>query len=174
MIFKNFHEKSHYRYGDFQENRENSILGEFLKIRKWIFSQKLQFRLKNESLRFLGIQPSKRFSTGLLNSSFLMWKLSECHCSFGFICGRDKIWHDCYRHVMLRWLNIWNWLCFNCILRNEQFTQMIHIPVTMLVISSQQEVLKEQGITDRKDYKVSLFSPENWKIMSVDPCKEHL
>ena len=51
---------------------------------------------------------------------------------------------------------------------------MIHIPVTMLVISSQQEVLKEQGITDRKDYKVSLFSPENWKIMSVDPCKEHL
>ena len=53
MIFKIFHENSHYRNGHFQENRENHIKGEFVKIRKFtlviivmISPQKWQFGLK--------------------------------------------------------------------------------------------------------------------------------
>jgi len=35
MIFKNFHEKTHYRNDDFQENRENPIYGEFVEIHEF-------------------------------------------------------------------------------------------------------------------------------------------
>ena len=36
MIFKIFQENSHYRNGHFQENRENHLQGEFVKIRKFV------------------------------------------------------------------------------------------------------------------------------------------
>ena len=56
-----------------------------------------------------------------------------------------------------RWLNILNCLWSNSILRNEQFLQTIHILATMWVISSQQEVQKEQGITDRENFVYNQF-----------------
>ena len=56
MIFENFHENSHYRNGHFQENLENHMKGEFVKIQEFtlviifvIFDKKWQFRLENES-----------------------------------------------------------------------------------------------------------------------------
>ena len=51
MIFLIFQEKCHYQNGHFQEDRENNIYGEFVKIEEFtlviifvIMSQKWQFR----------------------------------------------------------------------------------------------------------------------------------
>ena len=156
----------------------------------WFSFKNGNFDSKMKVSRFLGIQPRYNifeFKFILFDvktermSQFVQWYDRTVQWydftvqDPDFIYDRDKIWHDCYRRVMLRWLNIWNWLCFNCILRNEQFTQMIHIPVTMWVISSQREVLKEQGFTDWKDFDQNEYThPWLGTIRSVNPWKEHL
>ena len=64
MIYKIFHENSHYRNDRFQENRKNPIYHEFVKVRDFtlvivfvIFFQKRQFRLKNENFEISGNTP---------------------------------------------------------------------------------------------------------------------
>ena len=93
MILKIFHDESLYRHGNFYENRENYIKGEFIKIWEFIlviiftiFRQKCQFSLQKSKFSFFS------------EFSLIMWWKME-FTKQKFMMTRDHSWS---RHVTSR------------------------------------------------------------------------